>query len=107
MAEWHIFVLLWFCSIRSHDYLGPSLLSITCALEWDCPHLVPSSGCTWGYFNDAGWVTANFGDILVQCHMDSEGSESKIINENSSLNPFKFLPSIFFIRNQAATLPKK
>ena len=57
-------------------------ISSTGASEWDCPHLVPNS--SWGYFNDAGWVTANFGDISVQCHMESEGSESKIINDNSN-----------------------
>ena len=73
-------------------------ISSTGASEWDCPHLVPSSpemGLFWGYFNDAGWVTANFGDISVQCNMDSEGSESKIINNNSNLNPLKLLFSNF------------
>ena len=71
-------------------------ISSTGASEWDCPNLVPNSN--WGYFNDAGWVTASFGDILVQCSMKSEGSESKITIDNSNLNPLQFF-SNFFIAN--------
>ena len=56
--------------------------------EWDCPHLVPSF--RWDYFNDAGWVAANVGHILVQCNMESEGSESKI---NSNLKTLQLYES--------------
>ena len=68
-------------------------ISSTGASEWDCPNLVPNSN--WDYFNDAGWVTANSGDILVQCSMKIEESESKIINDNSKI---VIIVSIFFNR---------
>ena len=74
--------LVFHLDVSGHRFLKlPSKLGID-ILKYKkyCPHLVPNS--SWDYFNDAGWVTATFGDISVQCHMESEGSESKIINDN-------------------------